>query len=50
MRIGNATTNYPGGTGAAAVLLQGSPMSANAGPTSQGNPGLLQLNPNSMGF
>ena len=39
------TTNYPGGTGAAAVLLQGSPMSANAGPTSQGNPGLLQLNP-----
>ena len=38
-------TNYPGGTGASAVLLQGSPMSANAGPTSQGNPGLLQLNP-----
>jgi hypothetical protein len=38
-----ATANYPGGTGAAAVLSQGSPMSANAGPTSQGNPGLLQL-------
>jgi hypothetical protein len=38
------TTNYPGGTGASAILLQGSPMSANAGPTSQGNPGLLQLN------
>jgi hypothetical protein len=39
------TSNYPNGTGASAVLLQGSPMSANAGPTSQGNPGLLQLNP-----
>jgi Surface glycan-binding protein B xyloglucan binding domain/IPT/TIG domain len=39
-----AATNYPGGTGGAAILLQGSPMSANAGPTSQGNPGLLQLN------
>jgi hypothetical protein len=39
-----AATNYPGATGAAAVLLQSSPMSANAGPTSQGNPGLLQLN------
>lgn len=37
--------NYPGGTGASGVLLQSSPMSANAGPTSQGNPGLLQLNP-----
>jgi len=37
-------TNYPGGTGASAVLLQSSPMSANAGPTSQGNAGLLQLN------
>jgi len=40
-----ATANYPGATGAVAVLQQGSPMSANAGPTSQGNPGLLQLNP-----
>ena len=40
-----AATNYPNGTGAVAILLQGSPMSANAGPTSQGNPGLLQLNP-----
>ena len=39
------TANYPGGTGGSAVLLQGSPMSANAGPTSQGNPGLLQLSP-----
>lgn len=39
-----AATNYPGATGAAGVLLQSSPMSANAGPTSQGNPGLLQLN------
>ncbi|MEO8416441.1 MAG: glycan-binding surface protein [Ginsengibacter sp.] len=39
------TANYPGGTGGAGVLLQSSPMSANAGPTSQGNPGLLQLNP-----
>jgi hypothetical protein len=38
-----AATNYPNATGAVAVLLQGSPMSANAGPTSQGNPGLLQL-------
>ncbi|HVM89486.1 MAG TPA: glycan-binding surface protein [Puia sp.] len=37
-------TNYPGGTSGSGVLLQGSPMSANAGPTSQGNPGLLQLN------
>jgi len=40
-----AATNYPNATGAVAVLLQGSSMSANAGPTSQGNPGLLQLNP-----
>ena len=39
-----SATNYPGNTGATAVLLQASPMSANAGPTSQGNPGLLQLN------
>jgi hypothetical protein len=37
-------TNYPGGTGASGVLLQSSPMAANAGPTSQGNPGILQLN------
>lgn len=40
-----AAANYPNATGAVAVLQQGSPMSANAGPTSQGNPGLLQLNP-----
>ena len=39
-----SNANYPGATGATAVLLQSSPMSANAGPTSQGNPGLLQLN------
>jgi hypothetical protein len=39
------SANYPGGTGGSAILLQGSPMSANAGPTSQGNPGLLQLSP-----
>jgi hypothetical protein len=39
-----ATTSYPGNTGAVGVLLQSSPMSSNAGPTSQGNPGLLQLN------
>ncbi|HET7118885.1 MAG TPA: glycan-binding surface protein [Hanamia sp.] len=38
-------TTYPGGTGGSGVLLQSSPMSANAGPTSQGNPGLLQLSP-----
>jgi hypothetical protein len=37
------SANYPGGTGGSAVLLQASPMSANGGPTSQGNPGLLQL-------
>jgi hypothetical protein len=36
-------SNYPGGTDGSAILLQGSPMSANAGPTSQGNAGLLQL-------
>lgn len=40
-----SATNYPGGNGGTGVLLQSSPMSANAGPTSQGNPGLLQLNP-----
>jgi hypothetical protein len=39
-----AATAYPNGTGAVAVLDQGSAMGANAGPTSQGNPGLLQLN------
>ncbi|MEO7119784.1 MAG: glycan-binding surface protein [Ginsengibacter sp.] len=38
------TAQYPNGTGASGVLLQSSPMSANAGPTSQGNPGLLELN------
>ncbi len=39
-----AEANYHGATGGVAVLKQESPMSANAGPTSQGNPGLLQLN------
>jgi len=39
-----AATAYPNGTGAVAVLDQGSAMGPNAGPTSQGNPGLLQLN------
>ncbi len=37
-------TNYPGGTGAAAIMLQGSPMKANSAAGSQGNSGLLQLN------
>lgn len=39
-----SAAQYPGGTGASGVLLQTSPMSANAGPTSQGNPGIIQLN------
>ena len=39
-----ASATYHGATGGVAVLQQGSPMSANAGPTSQGNSGLLQLN------
>ncbi len=39
-----AATSYPNGTGAVGVLQQGSPMGKNAGATSQGNPGLLQLN------
>jgi len=39
-----AATSYPNNTGAVAVLYQGSPMGASAGPTTQGNPGLLQLN------
>lgn len=39
-----AATAYPNGTGAVAVLDQGSPMGNNAGATSQGNPGLLELN------
>ncbi|MEO8109418.1 MAG: glycan-binding surface protein [Ginsengibacter sp.] len=38
------TSNYPGGTGASAVLNQSSPIAANSDATSQGNPGLLQLN------
>lgn len=39
-----AEATYHGATGGVAVLQQGVPMAANAGPTSQGNPGLLQLN------
>jgi hypothetical protein len=39
-----AATSYPGATGAVGVLDQGSPMGPNAGATSQGNGGLLQLN------
>jgi hypothetical protein len=41
-----AATAYPGATGAVGVLDQGSPMGNNAGATSQGNPGLLELNDN----
>jgi len=37
-------TKYPNGTGAAGVLLQGGTLAKNAGPTSQANPGNLQLN------
>jgi len=43
----NAATNastYPGGTGAAAFILQSSPMSKNSGVGSQGNGGFIQLN------
>lgn len=39
-----ASESYPIPTSGTGVLLQSSPMAANAGPTSQGNPGLLQLN------
>ena len=39
-----ATTKYPTGTGAVGVLLQGGTLAKNAGPTSQANPGNLQLN------
>ena len=39
----SAGGTYPGSTGGVGVIQQGSPMSPNAGPTSQGNPGLLQL-------
>jgi hypothetical protein len=41
----SASTNYPNGTGAVAVLNQGGPLGANAGPTALGNPGIVQLNP-----
>jgi hypothetical protein len=36
--------NYPGGTGAVAVIKQASPMGPNSSAGSQGNGGLLQLN------
>ncbi len=39
------TTNYPNGTGGSGVLINGSPMGPNTAPGSQGNAGLLQLNP-----
>src|SRR5581483_560692 len=39
-----AAANYPGGTGAAGVINQASPMPANSSAGSQGNGGLLQLN------
>ncbi|HVU58920.1 MAG TPA: glycan-binding surface protein [Puia sp.] len=38
------TANYPGGTGAAGVIVQASPMPANSAAGSQGNGGFLQLN------
>jgi len=38
------SANYPGGTGAAGVIIQASPMAANSSAGSQGNGGLLQLN------
>ncbi len=38
------SSNYPGGTGASAFLLQSSPMGKNSGVGSQGNPGFIQLN------
>jgi hypothetical protein len=38
------STKYPNGTGASGVLLQGGTLAKNAGPTSQANPGNLQLN------
>ena len=41
---GAAATTYPGATGSVGALIQGSPMGANAGTYSQGNPGIVQLN------
>lgn len=38
------SSNYPGGTGASGVLYQSSQIAGNSSATSQGNPGLLQLN------
>ncbi len=39
------SANYPNGTGGSGVLVNGSPMGPNTAPGSQGNAGLLQLNP-----
>lgn len=39
------SANYPNGTGGSGVLINGSPMGPNTAPGSQGNAGLLQLNP-----
>jgi hypothetical protein len=41
-----AATNYPGGTNGVGLLAQGGILAANAGPTSEANPGNLQLNDN----
>jgi hypothetical protein len=41
-----AATSYPGATNGVGVLAQGGILAANAGPTSEANPGDLQLNDN----
>jgi len=41
-----AATSYPGATNGVGVLKQGGILGANAGPTSEANPGNLQLNDN----
>jgi hypothetical protein len=41
---GTTSANYPGGTGAAGLVIQSSPMGANSAAGSQGNGGFLQLN------
>ncbi len=41
-----AATSYPGATNGVGVLKQGGILGANAGPTSEANPGDLQLNDN----
>ena len=40
-----AATSFPGNTGGVAVMVQSSPMNGNSAAGSQGNAGLLQLNP-----